>query len=319
MRRNFLAANILACIVLSLATVASAQVMILDAPAVTATSNAATLVDVGVTAGPSGAPNGFTVEWMLASVYDLRGAWPTDPSDPDLHSAIFYGTPTLNTTDGTKTFQLSPLQSATVQLGDLFDETGFTDATSLDEMEAGTEYVFRVLANGDVGGVVGFAGTPSYGSSSYSGTHRCKTKPHDDLEDCVHSQGFWKEHPSRWPVSALVLGSVAYTKTQLLQIMNQPAQGNGLVSLSHQLIAAKLNRISGAVAPAAILNAIATADAMIGNRIVPPIGNGYISPSVTSNLNDVLESFNTDEREHNCQPPTPIKMSTWGALKQMYR
>lgn len=316
MRRHLVAILVASAAFLAAAT-SSAQVVTLDAPAVTATSNAATLVEVGVTAGETGAPNGFAVEWMLASDFDQTGEWPADPADPRLHSAMFVGVPTLNTVDGTRTFLLSPLATATVQLGDLFDETGFLAATSVDEMKAGTEYVFRVRALGDAAGSAnGFA---AYGPSSYSPTHRCQTKPHDDLDDCVHSQGYWKNHASRWPVSAIKLGNIVYTKTQALQIMNKSAQGNGLVSLAHQLIAAKLNILSGAIAQAAITNAIAAADAMIANRIVPPIGSGYISPAVTSNLNDVLESFNTDERDHQCQTPTAIKMSTWGALKQMYR
>ena len=317
MRRPLIALTLSVCALLSFAATSFAAIIALDAPATTATSVASTIVEVGVTAGPTGAPNGFTVEWMLASVFDQLGDWPVDPANPNLHSATFLGTPTLNTVDGTRTFLLAPLGTATVQLGDLFDETGFLAATTVEEMLSGTEYVFRVRADGDASLSPG--GTGLYGSSPYSPTDRCTTKPHSDLEDCVHSQGYWKEHGSRWPVSSLKLGTIIYTKTQLLAIMNQPARGNGLVSLSHQLIAAKLNVLSGAVPGATITNAIATADAMIGSRIIPSIGAGYIAPSVTSNLNDVLESFNSDERAHNCLTPTAVKSSSWGALKAMYR
>lgn len=317
MRRHAMYVSLLLCASLGFAATSFAAIIELDAPATTATSVASTIVEVGVTAGPSGAPNGFTVDWMLASVFDQFGGWPTAPADPNLHSATFMGTPTLNTVDGTRTFLLAPLGSATVQLGDLFDETGFLAAATVEEMKSGTEYVFRVRADGDASAPAG--GTGLYGSSPYSPTNRSTTKPHNDLEDCVHSQGYWKEHGSRWPVSSLKLGTVIYTKTQLLAIMNQPANGNGLVSLAHQLIAAKLNVLSGAVAPPAITNAIATSDAMIGSRIIPPIGAGYLAPSVTSNLNDVLESFNTDERAHICQVTTTGKSSSWGALKAMYR
>lgn len=34
------------------------------------------------------------------------------------------------------------------------------------------------------------------------------------------SAGYWKNHPEAWPVSSLKLGTVSYTKTQLLQILN---------------------------------------------------------------------------------------------------
>src|SRR5688572_23676843 len=58
---------------------------------------------------------------------------------------------------------------------------------------------------------------------------------------CTLTQGYWKNHPEAWPVASLELGSVTYSKAQLLSIFRTPVSGNGLVSLAHQLIAAKLN------------------------------------------------------------------------------
>jgi hypothetical protein len=288
----------------------------LDPPDAAASSNASSIVDLSVTAGLSGAPNGFTVEWMTRALFDQLGDWPADPTDPNIQSAIFLGTPTLNTVDGTRTFLLNPGEIAIVQLGDIFDETGIM-SENRDELRSGTEYVFRVKANGDPG-VTGGTGS-LLPASPYSATQSATTKPHDDLEDCVHTQGYWKNHPSKWPVSSLKLGTIIYTKAQLLLIFDEPAAGNGLISMSHQLIAAKLNVLSGAVVTAVITNAIATADAMVGNRIIPPIGSGFISPSVTSNLNDVLEQFNSDERNHACQGITPTRPNTWGQIKAIYR
>jgi hypothetical protein len=289
----------------------------LDPPDAAANSDATSIVNVTVTAGASGAPNGFTVEWMTQAVFDQLGdVWPDDPADPNIQSAIFVGTPTLNTQDGTVTFLLSPFDSATVQLGDIFDETG-VQSNDPNELASGTSYVFRVKANGDPG-----VTTPGNGllpASPYSPTRSCQTKAHDDLEDCVHTQGYWKNHPEKWPVNSLKVGNVIYTKNQMLLIFNQPAAGNGLISLAHQLITAKLNVAAGAVVPAVITTAIAAADAMVGNRIIPPIGGGFISPSVTSNLNDVLEGFNSDERSHGCQGTTPTRPHTWGEVKAMYR
>ena len=85
----------------------------LDPPSASATSDASSIVDVAVTAGTSGAPNGFTVEWMTRALFEqLGGAWPADASDPNILSATFLGTPTLNTVDGTRTFLLNPGQVA---------------------------------------------------------------------------------------------------------------------------------------------------------------------------------------------------------------
>jgi hypothetical protein len=177
--------------------------------------------------------------------------------------------------------------------------------------------VFRIRANGDGTQLKGGLGL--YAPSTYSPTHHCWTKPHDDHEECVHSQGYWKNHASVWPVTALRLGGVLYSKLQLLAILNQPASGNGLVSLSHQLIATKLNKAAGAILPALIVNVVSTADALIGTRIVPPVGTGFIPPRVSSHLTDDLEEYNDDEMSHSCQVVTATSRPTWGQLKAMYR
>lgn len=104
---------------------------------------------------------------------------------------------------------------------------------------------------------------------------------------CTYTQGYWKNHASAWPTSSLTLGTVVYTKTQLLSILNQPVKGNGLVSLAHQLIAAKLNAYSGATS-----SYIAQADTMIGALVVPPVGSGFLSTSTTSSLTGSLDTFN---------------------------
>jgi hypothetical protein len=108
---------------------------------------------------------------------------------------------------------------------------------------------------------------------------------------CTLSQGYWKNHEEDWPVSSLTLGSASYTQAQLLAILGTPVKGNGLISLAHQLIAAKLNIANGASA-SAISATIAAADAMIGSLVVPPSGTGYLDPSVTSALNDALTNYN---------------------------
>jgi hypothetical protein len=77
----------------------------------------------------------------------------------------------------------------------------------------------------------------------------------------------------------------------LLRILKQPVKGNGLVSLAHQLIAAKLNIANGATC-AAITDLVARADAMIGALVVPPVGGGSLSTSSVSRLVTALDRFN---------------------------
>lgn len=110
---------------------------------------------------------------------------------------------------------------------------------------------------------------------------------------CARTQGYWKNHPEAWPVRTLQLGTRTYTQAELLAIFRTPVRGNGLVSLAHQLIAAKLNvAANGAAPPPGVADAIAEADALIGSRVVPPIGNGFLSPAAVSDLVRRLTFFN---------------------------
>lgn len=116
---------------------------------------------------------------------------------------------------------------------------------------------------------------------------------------CTFSQGYWRTHgpiptgnnSNEWPVTSLTLGAVAYTDLQLLSILEEPTGGNGLVSLATQLIAAKLNVENGAD-DSAIAATIAAADALIGSLVIPPVGGGFIHPSVTGALTQALDDYN---------------------------
>jgi hypothetical protein len=132
------------------------------------------------------------------------------------------------------------------------------------------------------------------------------------------TQGFWQNHPEHWCTDELYLGDVYYTADQLMDIFEQPVQGNGLVSLAHQLIAAKLNAACGSVpSPATPL-----ADALIGNLVVPPIGNGVLHPSQTSALVSQLDDYNNEPGDPNgfggCAP-IAVEDFSWGRVKASYR
>jgi hypothetical protein len=118
---------------------------------------------------------------------------------------------------------------------------------------------------------------------------------------CTYTQGYWKTHgpvptgnnTNQWPVVTLTLGSVAYTDLQLLAILNtQPAGGNGLVALAHQLIATKLNIAHGSDA-SAIAAAVANADALIAGLVVPPVGSDSLAAKTTSGLTQLLDAYNS--------------------------
>ncbi|MDP3069734.1 MAG: hypothetical protein Q8N18_05565 [Opitutaceae bacterium] len=114
---------------------------------------------------------------------------------------------------------------------------------------------------------------------------------------CVRSHGYFKNHESEWAALApqVKLGTgpgVTYTAAQLDAILSQPTKGNGLVSLAHQLIAAKLNILRGACAPQGVLAAIAAADVLIGNAIIPPVGGASVPTNTTSGVAGILDAYN---------------------------
>jgi hypothetical protein len=112
---------------------------------------------------------------------------------------------------------------------------------------------------------------------------------------CTLTQGFWKNHPNAWPVDTLTIGGIVYTKAELIAIMKAETKGNGIMSLVQQLIAAKLNVLSGAD-PSSISAAIAAADTLIdsagGKIVIGPPSSPFLHPSVTSALNTALTNFN---------------------------
>jgi hypothetical protein len=127
---------------------------------------------------------------------------------------------------------------------------------------------------------------------------------------CVRGQGYWKNHPEAWPVTELQLGNVTYTQEQLLDILHEPVRGNGLLILAHQLIATLLNIANGAD-PTCIQQTIDKANALIGDLVIPPVGDGYLSPSDVSALAGMLDDYNSGRLcapscdSHTTPSPTP--------------
>jgi hypothetical protein len=254
-------------------------------------------VTLQVTAGQSGAPSGFTVEWMRKSDYDIYG-W--DPIYGEYY-CYCWGTPTWNMG---ASFVLPANGSHVIELGDTFDETGLTVDYSA-ELDPASSYVFRAYVNSD----------PYWAASPYSSTVIGTTKAQ---VGCTYTQGYWKNHPEAWPVTNLTLGTVNYNQAQLLQIFNEPAGGNGLLILAHQLIATKLN-VAGGADPSPVAANIASADAQIGSLVVPPIGAGFLSPASVNVDATALDNYNNGNTSVPHCGETPSTVRTWGAVKSLYR
>src|SRR5262249_25014769 len=125
MRRRYSlpAVPFLAAALLAFAAHGARAATALDTPTTSLVETAQSYIALNVTAGASGAPAGFTIEWMKKSDYDVYG-WPADYSLPGYEWCTFDGVPTFNRTSGVSSYDLAPGQTIRVVLGELFDETG---------------------------------------------------------------------------------------------------------------------------------------------------------------------------------------------------
>jgi hypothetical protein len=276
----------------------------LDTPNLSPVAAKPSTVRLSVQAGASGAQAGFTAQWMKKADFDALGGWATE-GDARLMSGDFVGVPVWTTDGNAGDYTLAPSQWMEIELGQLFDETGVS-ATSVNELEAGTEYVVRVFSRA--------AG----GFSASQPTTDMVVSTLTAAQNCTFTIGYWKTHPGAWPVLSLTLGNVVYNQADLLSILNEPANGNGLISLAHQLIAAKLSIANGAN-PSFISATIASADAQIGNLIVPPVGTDFLSPASTSADSHALDDWNNGLTGPGHCAETPATPSTWGKIKSTYR
>lgn len=73
--------------------------------------------------------------------------------------------------------------------------------------------------------------------------------------------------------------------------MNHPIGDNGLVAVGQEQIAAKLN-IANGTNHECIDGTIADVDALIGDLVIPPIGNGFIPLGNVEGFRNRLASYN---------------------------
>jgi len=296
-----LSALALACAALLAGPVAA---FALDSPIISVIQSKPGSVRIMVSAGPSGAPAGFALERMSQVDFNTFGGW----SSPLAQSHVigsFEGRPTFNTEGTGDDYRLAAGEGIEVELGQLFDETGVA-ATDYDELEPSTGYVFRIRANNTSGGA------PSPYTETMSVTSAGMA------QNCTFTQGYWKNHTEVWPVASLTLGTVNYTAAQLLEIFEQPAGGNKLTMLAHQLIAAKLSLANGAD-PSLVAATIASADALIGGLVVKPIGSGALPTNPANGYANTLDDFNNGLIGPGHCGSVPANAATWGTVKAIYR
>jgi hypothetical protein len=119
---------------------------------------------------------------------------------------------------------------------------------------------------------------------------------------CPLGEGYWKNHTNLWAVNSLTLGSVTYTKVQLISILNSPTKGDASVILAKQLIAALLNLANGSN-PVAVCNTIADANSALDGCTVPCgiSPNSSKGQAMISDANS-LEMYNSGKLTAGCAP-----------------
>jgi hypothetical protein len=266
-----------------------------DTPTIICASSTEASINVNVCAGTTGAPAGFTLQWMTAADYanNLDTWYSSD--DPLACGGSFSGNANLSR------YNLGAGECVTVNVGELLFDNG-ASTTCPDALVCGTTYEIRSFAHAN----------SSLSRSEFTENFECTTLPCEQSGRCTFTQGYWKTHNDQstqcstdpigplciqWPSTTAApgnwdtLGTVSYTVAQLVSIFNTPAAGNGLISLAHQLIAAKLNIANGA-APSLIASSITAADTLIDGKVVPPVGAGSLSPGATSALVSALTAYN---------------------------
>jgi hypothetical protein len=316
-------------------------------------------VQISIRAGESGAPAGFTLQWMKLSDWEANGeAWYSS-DDPRLCKMSFSGQPSFSGAHAPLRWELGSFGETTIRIGDqLFDETGVSGALADDGtgnytqpdcmLECGTEYVFRAFAHASrfsgrscfsfVGSATSNETSPPPASCSVSAGgpeviepgESCSTNS-DCGGGCTFTQGYWKTHgpvgcqtgnnTDTWCVTQLTIGNVVYTKAQLCTILSKPAKGNGLLVLGHQLIAAMLNAAcNGATCAQGLID---QANAYIGDKSL--LTGSVKTNALPDGLVTELDDFNNGLGcALHCAKPALAPSGTshkerWGTLKSHYR
>jgi hypothetical protein len=264
-------------------------------------STTQTSIALTITAGASGAPAGFSIQWITKAAFDANGGvWPADSTG--YCKASFSGVPygAKNTQQaGSNSYNLPANGSVTVYIGDLLNDElnqqlGLSTTVCDDGLlECGTQYVFRAFAHAN--------STKNRSAYTIFDSSCATTSPCQDCDVNGKHRGFgyWKEHSDELTARITLLGEVnganepvlslggrQYTIAEIQSILNQSPNGNGLLTLGHQLIAAKLNGLCA--------NLTGPADAVFAGKIIPPVGTSSVTPNTVAGLVSTLHKHNND-------------------------
>src|SRR5262249_20818927 len=113
--------------------------------------------------------------------------------------------------------------------------------------------------------------------------------------------GFWRCHPELWCFETLPLGNNQYSVDQVYTILHEPIlHQNGLIKLAQSLIITKINILCNHTETSCIQQTVDDADALIGDLVIPPYGDGSLPFAAVDNLVTTLNHYNYGDM---CAPP----------------
>jgi len=238
-------------------------------------------IDLLVTAdATTGAPSGFTVQWMTKAEYDANiqaggPGWPLNSDSPDpAYSYSTFCKASFSGNANLSRYNLGAGEGTDVNIGDLLYDNG-ASTNCPGALQPCTEYVFRVFAHGD----------SKMNRSDFSSNTICSTLCQSDCGK--HGYGYWRNHCEEITLS-LTLGSNTYSPSDICDILNEnPSPGNGLLIVAHHLITAELNGLTSPDTDAA--------NTYIGNNLLPTSTNGstaFKKASTAAGLISTLVHFN---------------------------
>ncbi len=217
-------------------------------------------ITLRVTGGAAtGAPAGFTLQWMPITA-GFSGTWPTT----GLHQATYV---VSTITDASKPFQLAAGQAVIVVIGapDLRPTLAYWPVNDADDpLQLATGYVFRAFANA----YVGYALQSGYTSLFYAPTLPAPvvpvppTTPEPGPANERHGKGFWKHNLGIAGSANSALAATTFFRSGLTwaEILHTPPKGGDTYyKLAQQYITALLNAQDGVPVPAEVQAALGSA------------------------------------------------------------
>jgi hypothetical protein len=237
-------------------------------------------IAVTVCTGASGAPAGFSIQWMTSAEYLANGGWYAS-DDARLCKASFSGNAQGNN------YVVPANTCMTVDVGAFLYDNG-ASTTCGDALQCGTAYVFRSFAHA----------TSKLQRSEFSASTECSTESCGECLAALSHGGF--QNNFRCMVVGVDLGNRFYTRDELLAILDLTNAGNvtphadELTKLARQVLSVKLSNLYfGDACNADVAECLAAADALFIDNVPQPIGSGSDSTGTADTLEKCLADWIT--------------------------